>query len=221
MSKEKGLLDNALIVLVSDHGEMLGDRDHRFSKYCLYEGSVRIPMLLSGSAVPAEQRGTVDQRPAELVDIWPTLARQAGQAVDPGLPGGDLLGPPVRVGSFCEMHGAGSRMEPSQRAPALMWRKQDWKLIIHQPGSVGDAALRPEDITGELYHLAEDPHEHVNLYKDEAHAAIREKLTLELMMYQAQFNARWPRHFYLRDIPVNPPEDLELTCPRFGVQYWY
>ena len=30
--QEKGLLDNALIVLVSDHGEMLGDRDHRFSK---------------------------------------------------------------------------------------------------------------------------------------------------------------------------------------------
>ena len=50
--EKKGLLDNAIIVYTSDHGEMLGDRFYRFNKYNLYEGSVRIPMILAGSALP-------------------------------------------------------------------------------------------------------------------------------------------------------------------------
>jgi arylsulfatase A-like enzyme len=38
---------NALIVFTSDHGDMLGERNYRFTKYCLYDSSVRVPVILS------------------------------------------------------------------------------------------------------------------------------------------------------------------------------
>ena len=128
-------MDDALIVFTADHGEMLGDRSHRFSKYCLYDPSVRVPLVVSGSRVPAALRGQADERPAELIDILPTICRQAGAPIREHLPGGDLLGAPCRLGSFSQMNGAGSRNEPSQRAPTLMWRRDGFKLILHLAGS--------------------------------------------------------------------------------------
>lgn len=217
----KGMLENSLIVMTADHGEMLGDRDHRYSKYCLYEGSIRVPLILSGSRVPKAQQGEVDQRAAELIDVYPTLVEMAGGDFRPELPGRSLLAPPCRLGSHAEMDGAGSRMEPSQRAPALMWRTAQWKLIIHQQGSLGDAPLRPEDITGELYHLEADPVELNNLYEDPNHRDRRESMTLELLMHLAQTHARYPRFQSLRGIEVNPPETIGTTCERFGVPLWY
>ena len=117
-----GRLQNALIVCVSDHGEMLGERNFRFSKYCLYDSSVRVPMILSGSAVPTSLRGKIDDCSAELVDLFPTIAHVARFQAPAGLPGSDLLSAPVKVRAFSEFHDGG--------APAYMWRKTDWKLIM-------------------------------------------------------------------------------------------
>ena len=57
---------------------MLGERFYRFNKYCLYESSVRVPLILSGSAIPEQLRGTTEHRPVELVDLYPTLLGAAG-----------------------------------------------------------------------------------------------------------------------------------------------
>ena len=159
--RKLGRLDNALVVYTSDHGEMLGERNYRFTKYCLYESSVRVPLILSGSAVPRGLRGRTDDRPAELCDLYPTLARVAGVAPKAALPGADLLAPAVKSGSFCEYHDSGS--------PAYMWRNREWKLILF--------ADRP---IGELYDLRRDPHEWRNLFADPAHAAVRERMKTEL-----------------------------------------
>ncbi|TVY11399.1 sulfatase family protein [Paenibacillus cremeus] len=188
--EQQGRLDNALIVFVSDHGEMLGERNFRFSKYCLYESSVRVPMILSGSYIPAEQRGNLDDRPAELIDLIPTLAPVAGFEADPRLPGLDLLGERKRVGSFCEFHGKGAPVEHS--APALMWRTKEWKLILYLPGSIADSVTRVGEYSGELYHLKEDPNELNNVYREERFAAVRERMTAELLMHLACSWARGP-----------------------------
>jgi arylsulfatase A-like enzyme len=58
-----GRLNNSLIVYTSDHGEMLGERNYRFTKYCLYDSSIRVPVILSGFVVPESLHGTVDSRP--------------------------------------------------------------------------------------------------------------------------------------------------------------
>ncbi|MHA1599762.1 MAG: sulfatase family protein, partial [Alphaproteobacteria bacterium] len=121
--ERKGVLDNAIIVYCSDHCEMLGERFYRFNKYCLYESSVRVPLILSGSALPERRRGEVDHRPAELVDLYPTLLSAAGIKVPKSAVGLDLLSNRKRPGSFCALH---ERREEA----AFMWRTAKHKLIL-------------------------------------------------------------------------------------------
>jgi arylsulfatase A-like enzyme len=185
--EEMGEAENTLVVFTSDHGEMLGDR-RRFSKYCLYEGSVRVPLMVAGPGIPAHLRGTADDRPAELVDVLPTLLSVAGEATPPDFPGANLLAEPVRSGCFTEMHGTG--YEKVQKAPAYMWRTRDWKLITYVPGDVSGAGLR--GARGELYDLRADPHEHQNLFEDPDHLPVRERLTGELLVHLASTWGKYP-----------------------------
>ncbi len=176
-----GRLQNALIIFTADHGDMLGERNWRFTKYCLYESSVRVPLILAGSVVPAARRGTVDERPAELVDVLPTIAQAAGAPLPAGLPGLDLLGAPKHAASFCEFHDADG--------PAWMWRTPEWKLILFT-----DRRRTPgrEELRGELYDLKNDPHEWRNLYADAAHTATREQFKAQLNARRAALRDRWP-----------------------------
>jgi len=177
-------LENALIVYTSDHGEMLGERNFRFTKYCLYESSVRVPVILSGSAVPQARRGTIDDRPVELLDLLPTISRVAGITAPAGLPGVDLLGGDRHLASFCEFHDSG--------APAYMWRKKDWKLILYLARPLREALMNPGDSGGELYDLERDPHEWNNLYGRSDHAETRERMKSELLGHLACAAAQYP-----------------------------
>lgn len=184
--ERRGDLEDTFIIFASDHGESLGDR-YRFSKYSFYESSVRVPLFVSGAAIPSEAAGRVDTRPAELVDILPTLLAVAGSPVPSYLCGENLLAPGGRTGAFCEYHGIGC--EGKAVSPAYMWRTQDWKLIT--------AALtvpdNPENEAGELYNLRDDPHEWRNLYADPAHAAMRENLRKDLHAAVKAADTRWAR----------------------------
>jgi arylsulfatase len=181
--EETGEAENTFVVFTSDHGEMLGQR-RRFSKYCLYEGSVRVPLILAGPGTP---HGAVDDRPAELVDVLPTLLSVTGEATPAGLPGASLLAAPTRTGCYSEMHGTG--YEEEQQAPAYMWSTRDWKLIIYVPGDAAGARLR--EAQGELYDLGADPLELDNLYDDPDHLEVQERLTGELLTHLA---SSWAGH---------------------------
>lgn len=200
-----GELDRTLVLFTSDHGEMLGERNGRLTKYSFYEASVRVPLILAGPGVPPERQGAIDSRPAELVDVLPTLVAAAGGVSPPEFPGRSLLAPPCRLGSFAEMHGHGYETtegwpgldwrtkEARQAAPSLMWRTSEWKLILHLPGDAGDGLLRLGETVGELYDLRNDPWEWVNRYEDLACFVMRERLTRELLMHQACVMGRFPR----------------------------
>ena len=75
------------ILFTSDHGEMLGDHN-QFRKSRVFEGSARIPMLLTGPGLPS---GTVVDRPTLLSDILPTFADLAGIAPPASCTGVSLL----------------------------------------------------------------------------------------------------------------------------------
>lgn len=183
--------ENTLVVFTSDHGEMLGDRNHRFSKFCLYEGSVRVPLILSGGRVPADSRGLCDKRPTELVDLVPTLLTAAGIPPSAELPGLDLLSNRNRLGAFAEFHGSG--YEKNQLGPVYMWRTNRWKLILQIPGFVADAVDRIDQTQGELFDLSVDPVELNNLYEKPALAGVSEQMTRDLLMHLAACWARYPR----------------------------
>ncbi len=171
--EKAGRLKNALIVFTSDHGDMLGERNFRFTKYCLFDSSVRIPILLSGTAVPESLRGSIDNRPAELVDLYPTIAKVANATQKLQSPGLNLLSDQKHKASFCEFHEAG--------APAWMWRTQKWKLILFVDKTLNEAKYSTDQMKGELYDLEADPHEWKNLYYDEKCQKIREQLKTELL----------------------------------------
>ena len=84
----EGLLNNTLILFVSDHGELLGDH-HLMRKSLPYEGSARIPFVLSGPGIP---RGGVSDQVVTLADIMPTLLDYAGVAIPDSVDGASVLG---------------------------------------------------------------------------------------------------------------------------------
>jgi len=78
--KRRGWLDDTLIVFTADHGDMLGDHN-LWRKTYAYEGSARVPMLLSwptSMTAAKVARGTELTQLVELRDILPTLLDAAG-----------------------------------------------------------------------------------------------------------------------------------------------
>ena len=157
---------------------MLGERFYRFNKYCLYESSVRVPLILSGPAVPETLRGTTDHRNAELVDVYPTLLMAAGVPVPKHAVGENLLGPGTRAASFSALH------ERDGEA-SFMWRTPDHKLIlVMQRRDDASQYTRADVIGGEFYDLRADPQEWNNLHDDpKAAPDVRRQMTEALLQH--------------------------------------
>ena len=187
--EELGLLENTLILYLSDHGEMLGDHYYRFTKYCLYEASVRVPMIVAGDCLSPELRNAIDSRPAEIVDILPTILDAAGLASQDDLPGQSLLGPTDRKGTFSEHH---TGTHPYNSA-AYMWRTETAKLILYTDASPATSPADDGHHHGELYDLEADPNEWTNLYDDPEYADLRETMTQGLLDYQIHTRSHSPK----------------------------
>lgn len=67
--KETGLDENTIVVLTSDHGEMLGERGMWY-KHCFFEWSVRVPLIITYSKQLAPRRVV---EPVSHIDLLPTL----------------------------------------------------------------------------------------------------------------------------------------------------
>ena len=84
-----GLPKDARVVVVGDHGEMLGEHGEEHHGLLLYRGSRRVPLILAGPGIPAGRREECLVRTA---DVAPTLLALAGAPVPAGLDGEGLLG---------------------------------------------------------------------------------------------------------------------------------
>ena len=92
---EKGMYDPSVLILLSDHGEGLGDDGEDEHGILLYREALHVPLLLK---LPHGRRaGESVAAPAGLIDVLPTVAELAGFAPPAGLPGRSLLSlPPTR-----------------------------------------------------------------------------------------------------------------------------
>ncbi|MEP1537136.1 MAG: choline-sulfatase [Paracoccaceae bacterium] len=147
MEALKATRQEAIIVFVSDHGDMLGERGLWF-KMSFYEGSARVPLMISA---PQMQAGRVDD-PVSTIDMCPTLCDLAGVSMD------DVM--PWTTGQSVVPQGQGiARTEPvameyaaeASYAPMVSLRYGKWKY--------NRCALDPD----QLFDLDADPHELTNL----------------------------------------------------------
>ncbi len=158
----------AIILFVSDHGDMLGERGLWF-KMSFYEGSSRVPLMI---AAPDMEPGNVTT-PVSTIDICPTLCDLAGvsmQDVQPWTSGESL----VHLGQ------GGERTSPvameyaaeASYAPMVSLRYGKWKY--------NRCMLDPD----QLFDLEADPNELSNLAEAPEHLGTVQSL-------RAKSEARW------------------------------
>ncbi|MEM9586373.1 MAG: sulfatase [Planctomycetota bacterium] len=91
--EQKGLSDNTIVVLWSDHGYHLGEHQGIWQKRTLFEPSARSPLIIrpAPSKSKTASVGQACQRVVEFVDIYPTVTELAGIAAPQELEGRSLL----------------------------------------------------------------------------------------------------------------------------------
>ncbi len=127
--KETGQLDNTIIILTADHGDMLGERGMWF-KMTFYERSVRVPLIIAGPGMPAGKR--VGEN-VSLLDIFPTFVELAGDGmaetpVDP-IDGHSLTGLLTGHNPAWDDTVYGEYTGDGAIAPCFMVRRGDYKYI--------------------------------------------------------------------------------------------
>jgi choline-sulfatase len=186
----------AVIVFVSDHGDMLGERGLWF-KMTFFEGSARVPLMI---CAPGLTPGVIGH-PVSTLDVMPTLCDLAGVALDdirPWTDGTSLL--PLATGQ------GGRRAVPMEYAaeasesPMAGLRKGRWKLILCplDPDLLFDLEADPRELHN-LAPLAEHAATLAEL-KDEARALwdldrfdadVRASQARRLIVYQALRNGAY------------------------------
>ena len=169
-----GLRDDTLVVFTSDHGEMLGDHHLLLKGPMMYEGAVRVPLILRWPGrLPAGARWA---EPVQWLDLAPTILDAAGAPPSPRHQGMSLLplarGEPdaqARNWALCEYRNSGHPSDPPVHVTML--RHGRYKIVVYHGTP---ATTRPR--AGELYDLQADPRELYNLWDDPAHRQTRSEL---------------------------------------------
>jgi len=153
-----GIRDETIVIFISDHGYNLGEHDC-WSKVSLWEGSVRIPMIIS---FPGEKRmhGTTCESITEMIDIYPTITELCGLSGEQPeilqgksradyLLGNNEISPPSIA--YTVTYGGRAATIRTER-----WRYTRWGENL-------------EENNEELYDHKTDPEEHINLAQSPQH----------------------------------------------------
>ncbi|WP_136079094.1 sulfatase [Pontiella desulfatans] len=146
--------DNTYIILYTDHGFHQGEKE-RFAKRSLWEDGTRTPMIIAG---PGIVEGGVCSKPAQLLDIYPTLLELTGLNADPKLEGNSLV-------------------------PLLKNPQADWPHTARTSFGPGNYSIVSEgyryihynDGSEEFYDRTKDAHEWNNVIANPEYAAVIRK----------------------------------------------
>jgi arylsulfatase K len=153
-----GLADSTYFIFSSDHGELALEHQDWY-KMSLYEGSVRVPLILTGPGIVAGQRC---RNLTSLIDLCPTFMEMAGLNPRPGLDGESLL--PLATGKTASSRNSAYAcyMGTTLNTSGYMLRKGRWKYVAYvgypsqlfdmenDPGELNDMSLLEPEIVRQL-----------------------------------------------------------------------
>lgn len=153
-----------LILVTSDHGEMLGDHGY-FRKCEPYEGSANVPFLIAGSPELGFKRGLRLNTPVCLEDIMPTLLEVAGAKTSERIDGISLL-PVLRADTQIVRQWLHSEHAACYGQPQAFQALTDGTLkYIWRPASGAEQLFNLEKDPREEHDLARDPNQRAALAK--------------------------------------------------------
>ncbi len=152
--ERSGHTDDTVIVLWSDHGWHLGEKLIT-GKNTLWDRSTRVPLIFAGPGVAV---GARCNRPAELLDIYPTLVELCGLPPNSNLEGHSLM-PQLKDANAPRPWPAITTHNHDNHGV----RTENWRFIQYADGSE------------ELYDMRKDPNEWTNLASDPAYREILEE----------------------------------------------
>ncbi len=181
----RGLAKNTVVLFMSDHGDMLGDHGLLNKGPFHFEGLLRVPMIWScPGRFPAQKTPAL----ASILDIAPTILDLAGVKVPEGPASAEApMQPPAWPGRSLAplLTGAAASVQDSvvveNDEDYLGLRLRTLVTPIHKLTTY--TAPRGAAEFGELFDLANDPHELHNLWHSAAHAGLRREL-IERLHYR-------------------------------------
>jgi choline-sulfatase len=150
--REEGLEGSTLVMVISDHGESLGEHGEETHGVFLYDSTMKVPLMVAG---PGVRSNVVEEQLVRSIDLVPTALEFVGLPAPEELDGVSLRplledGLPVRINySYMETFYPQTQMRWSELFGARTVR---WKYVL---------APSPE-----LYDLQADPAEETNLIED-------------------------------------------------------
>lgn len=172
--------ENTIVVLFSDHGYNMGEKDYLF-KYCLWEETTRVPLIIRHPDYTANAGKTISQ-PVSLVDIYPTIAdfcNMEGSTLinDKGAPlDGHSLKPFLENPETTQWSGpdialtvVSSWRSKKPEEQHLSVRSKDFRYIRYANGEE------------ELYDHRNDDYEWHNLAGNKAYEGIKKKLEKQML----------------------------------------
>lgn len=209
--EEGGLLENTLLVFVSDHGDYAGDYGLQRKGVGMPECLVRVPLIFRvPGLVPIRNRNDF----VSLVDIMPTLCETIGAKIPYGVQGRSLWPlltrqdyPKEEFESVYAELGFGGLPYGEEKRPSLHFsyegptfdelnsvtmsgdlkavRKGRWKLLYDSMGR------------GELYDLEEDPGELIDLFEEPGFREVRLEMIEELLRWTIRTEDDLPTAEYI------------------------
>ena len=172
---ELGLSKDTYFVFSSDHGELALEHQDWY-KMSMYEGSVRVPLVLTGPGVRPDRRLP---NHVSLIDLCPTFMEMGALPARDGLDGDSLL--PLAIGQTTDSRDwayacfTGCTLNTS----AYMLRKDRWKYVAY-------AGYRPQ-----LFDVERDPLELTDLSSEQPDVVNRLDADLRSIVDYDQTHRDW------------------------------
>lgn len=154
--KELDRYDNTLIIITSDHGEMLGQHGESTHGYFTYQGNIRVPLVIR---VPGKEKHLLVKGPVGIIDIVPTVCSALSTEIHHKIDGKDLLAYYNDTQPYPDRYVFSQSLEPTKyKANPLLTvitDQHNYTLTTHS----------------ELFDLNDDPYENDNLVQEQAKRA--------------------------------------------------